>query len=109
VGDVEALVVGDDVEEVERLDLRRGETRHFGEALGVDDLAADVAAGELAVLHAEDRLRIIGRLARRLLLVPTPIERLIEDLEQVAPAAPGLVVGREPALGLAPGPPPPPP
>src|SRR5262249_36411449 len=72
VGDVEALVIGDSVEQVERLDLRERETRHFGEALGVDDLAADVAAGGLAVLPSEDRGRIVKGVARAVSLGSGP-------------------------------------
>src|SRR5262249_57584410 len=76
VGDVEILVVGDGVEQVHRFDLLRREARHLGKALRVDDLAADVAAGELAVLDAEDLLRGAKLLARGLLLVSPPVSRL---------------------------------
>src|SRR6185437_3110870 len=83
------------------LDLRRGEARHIGKGLGVLDLAVDIAARERPVALAEDRLRVIGFLARRLLLVPAPEEGLVEHIEQIGPLARDLVPHRDRARELA--------
>src|SRR4029079_3618440 len=67
----------------------------------VVDLATDVAARELAVLHVEDRLSVVRWRSQWLLLVPTPMERLVEHLEQIRPPAQDLIVSRDRACDLA--------
>ncbi len=82
------------VHQCNRLVLRVGEPRHFRIALRRADMRADVAAGELALVHREDRL-LVGRCGVvGVLALQAPGERLVEHFEQVGPGARDLVVDR---------------
>jgi hypothetical protein len=64
---LEAQLLGQLVQQVERLDLRRRQPRHLGAALRHLDKGARIMAGELAPAHAPDRQRIGAGVGRILL------------------------------------------
>ena len=105
--DVESRVVGDGLDEVERLALRVGESRDLRVALRVADVPADVEdAWHGAVDVVEDGQREGRVVAGRLLAVAVPPHRLVEHVEQVGSPAEDLVVDGVAAgeLALATGP-----
>jgi len=89
---VERRVVGDLLDQCDRLGLSWGETGHGGMSLGVTDVPGDEEhawrAGDV-VEHWEREVRI---LAGRLLAVAVPVQRLVEHFEEVGAPYQDLVV-----------------
>ena len=69
--------------------------RHHAQALRGVDHRAHEALREIAVLHMEDGLLIVRRLARLLLTQQAPIERLIQDRGQFRVASHDFIVHRD--------------
>src|SRR5580693_48888 len=84
---VQLGIVGQRIEQVERLDMGGRQARGVGEALGGVDVLALVDRGEEALVPAERRNLEIGLLAFRHLAASVGGHRLEQELQQVGPAA----------------------
>ena len=91
---IEARVVGEIVEQVQRLDLLPAEARRIGEALRTVDVLALVNRTQLALVPVEDRDLEIGLHAGRNLAAPVGGERLHQEGQQVGARPADLVVDR---------------
>ena len=100
---MQAVLLRDLREQIQRLVLRRGHARHFGELLRLLDIGAGILAGELAVLDAEHRQRE----ARLRAMTPSssPRPRSANSpgtaFQQIRPATQYFVVDRRDAGELA--------
>jgi hypothetical protein len=95
VTEVEGRIVGDRLDQVQRLSLGVGKTRNLGVALGVTDVPADIEHPGGTGHVVEDGQREVRGLARRLLVVAIPVHGLIKHLEDVRTACEDLVVDGE--------------
>src|SRR5512144_1116873 len=89
-----AELVADLGQEIERLVLRGGEARDRGDLLRRLHEGAGVLRGELALAHREDRHRVAGRLAARLLAFATADVVGAEQRVQIGPARQDRVAHR---------------
>jgi len=98
---LEAQLLGDLGQEIERLVLRRCHARDLANPLGRLDEGARVLAGESSVAHAEDGQRVPAAVTAALLALAGPVVVLVQQRVQIGPAREDRVVDRDRADDLA--------